>query len=90
MYPAGIIGWKVAANLGINISVKLMIGFDEEAKVYIGKGAYLNGIFAEGDTLDELFHNLKSATHDILEMELKGKVVEVTPKYQEINHYAIA
>lgn len=87
MYPAGIFGWKIAAKLGMDISVKYLIGFDDEAKVYIGKSVYLKGVFAEGRTHDELFKNIKAATHDILEFELKGQFVEVTPEYRETNNY---
>lgn len=89
-YPAGIIGWRLAAMAGLPISVKFLIGYDDEAKVYIGHAATLKGVFAEGNTLEELIHNLKSAAHDILEIELKGKVVEAMSKYQELDNFAIA
>lgn len=87
-YPAGIVGWKAVAKLGFPISTKFLIGFDDEAKVYFGKGAHLKGVFAEGETLEELFTNIKSAAHDILEIELDGKIVEINPEYKEVSSYA--
>jgi predicted RNase H-like HicB family nuclease len=90
MYPAGIFGWKVAAKLGMPILVKFYIGYDEEAKVHIGRTAHLKGIFAEGNTLEELFDNIKAAAFDVIDYELHGKEVEVTPAYEETNHHCMA
>ena len=90
MYPAGVIGWKVAARLGLPIVVKFQIGFDEEAKVHLGRSVNLKGVHAEGETLEELFENIKAATSDILEIEMNGKEVAVTNEYQEVNNCAFA
>lgn len=90
MYPAGVIGWKVAARLGLPIVVKYQIGFDKEANVHIGHSVNLKGIFVEGETLDELFNNIRLATEDILEIEMKGKEVAVTKEYKEMNNCAFA
>lgn len=90
MYPAGVIGWKFAARLGLPIVVKFQIGFDEEANVHIGRSMNLKGVYAEGETLEELFDNIKSATSDILEIEMNGKEVAVTNEYQEVNNCALA
>lgn len=90
MYPAGVFGWKVAARLGLPIVVKYQIGFDKEANVHIGRSVNLKGVHAEGETLEELFNNIKCATEDILEIEMHGKEVAVTKEYQELNNCAFA
>jgi predicted RNase H-like HicB family nuclease len=90
MYPAGLFGWKLVAKFRCPISVKYVYGFDEEAKVYVGKAVSLKGIHAEGETLEELFSNFKSATCDILDIELNGKFGEVVREYQESNNLSFA
>ena len=90
MYPAGVIGWKLAARMGLPIVVKYKIGFDEEAHVHIARSVNLKGIFAEGETLEELFSNIQSATSDILDIELSGKEVIVTKEYQESPYHCMA
>ena len=90
MYPAGVFGWKVAARLGLPIVVKYQISFDKEANVHIGHSVNLKGIFAEGETIDELFENIKLATEDMLDIEMHGKEVAITKEYQELNNCALA
>jgi hypothetical protein len=90
MYPAGVIGWKLAARIGLPIVVKFQIGYDPEAKVHIGRSVSLKGIHAEGETLEELFENIKAATSDILDIEMNGKQVAVTNEYQEVRNCALA
>ena len=87
-YPVGMIGWKLAANLGIDLKVKCYIGFDKEANVFIGKVSELN-VFSEGETFAELVHNMKAAINDMLEYEL-GKPTSNKPSYEDMENFAIA
>jgi predicted RNase H-like HicB family nuclease len=85
MYPAGWLGWKTLARMGVPILVTFAIARDIETNLYIGKSNNIKGAFAEGETLDELVKNLKLALDDILELELHDGRVSVTARYEESN-----
>ena len=90
VYPAGFWGWKIAARLGVPISIVYSFGYDKEAKVFYGHSVNLKGVLAEGKTRKALFNNIHAATQDILELELNGKSINFKPEFKEINAYAFA
>lgn len=65
-YPAGWPFWRTAAALGASISVRVWVVHDQEAGVYAVTSSNLKGLFAEGETLDELHTNLTDAAADLL------------------------
>jgi len=69
-YQAGWPFWRTAARMGIPLSVRVLVVHDEEAGVYAVTSSSLKGLFAEGETLDELHTNLKDAAVDLIASHL--------------------
>ena len=69
-YKVGFIGWKIAARLGVPLSVTVRIGRDEEAGVWLAQGVHLTNLIVEADTLDNLFKEIHHCAIDLIEIEL--------------------
>lgn len=70
MYRIGFIGWKLAARLGVPLSMRVNIHYDPEVSVYWTTSPDLGGLIVEAKTLDELFSEVKMAAPDLIELEL--------------------
>lgn len=67
----GIPGWRIAANLGIPIKIKIDVQKDEEVGVYFATSDDI-GLAVESGTLDELMKEIHSALPVLLELEHVG------------------
>lgn len=67
MYRIGLPGWKVAARLGVRLSLRVDVYRDEETHTYWAKSDDLQGLVASGDTIDELVHGVADCVTMLLE-----------------------
>jgi predicted RNase H-like HicB family nuclease len=69
-YNAGWPAWRFLAKMGVPIRVKVMVFYDDEAKVYVATNSNLRGLVAEAETFDGLVKNINAAARDLLESYL--------------------
>lgn len=65
-YQAGWPFWRAVARMGVPLSIHVTVTHDQDAGVYAVTSSNLKGLFAEGQTLDELHSNLTDAAADLL------------------------
>ncbi len=82
MYRVGFPGWKVVARHGFPVKVLVEIARDDEAGVFLASSPDLRGLHVEGETLDELHREVRSALSALLQLELDGRVTEVIPQLE--------
>lgn len=70
MYRVGFPGWKLAARVGVKLSIRVNVHFDPEVKGYWTSSPDLDGLFVTGDTLDELWKEAHIAVPELLEFAL--------------------
>lgn len=70
MYRIGFPGWKIAARLGVPLSLRVRIHFDPEVSSYWTSSPDLGSLIVTGQSLDELFKEVHLATPDLIELEL--------------------
>jgi Domain of unknown function (DUF1902) len=54
MYRVGLPGWKISAECGIQMRLRVNIIQDLEANVYVARSPDLDGLIVEAPTLDHL------------------------------------
>lgn len=79
MYRIGFPGWKLAAQMGVPLSLCVDVHFDHEAMVYWAASPDLDGLVVEGATLDELRTEVRAAAEMLLELAVSGKHAKATP-----------
>lgn len=82
MYRVGMPGWKLAAELGVPVRLRVYIKQDLEANVYVAESPDLNGLIVEGHTLDEIKGEALAAAAILLELELRTKQDQLAVKVQ--------
>lgn len=70
MYRIGFPGWKLAARIGVPLTVRVHIHHDPQASSYWTTSPDLGGLIVTGDTLEELFREVQLAAPDLIELEL--------------------
>lgn len=70
MYRVGFPGWKIAARLGIPMSLRVDIHHDDEVNIYWTTSPDLGSLIVEGKTLDDLWKEVQLAAPDLIELEL--------------------
>ena len=81
MYRVGLAFWKLAARLGIPLSLRIQVMHDDEADVYIATSTDLAGLVAEAPSLDELMFSVRDCAEMLIEhtldrsLKLTAKVV---------------
>ena len=63
----GIPGWRIAANFGVPIKVKVIVCKDNEAGVYFATSDDI-GLALEAESLDALVKEIESAVPVLLEL----------------------
>lgn len=76
MYRIGFPGWKLAARLGVPLSMRVHIHHDADAGSYWTTSPDLGGLIVSGADLDELFSEVHLAAPDLIELEL-GRPAQV-------------
>ena len=69
-YRVGLPGWKLAARMGVPVSIRVHIHFDPEVASYWTTSPDLGGLIVTGKSLDELYGEVKLAAPDLIELEL--------------------
>lgn len=81
MYRVGLAFWKLAARLGVPLSLRIQIMHDDEADVYIATSTDLAGLVAEAPSLVELMFSVRDCAEMLIEhtlhrsLKLTAKVV---------------
>jgi predicted RNase H-like HicB family nuclease len=70
MYRIGLPGWKLAARIGMPLTLRVYIHHDPKAASYWTTSPDLGGLIVTGNTLDELFREVQLAAPDLIELEL--------------------
>ena len=65
-WPLGAPGWRIWAKLGLPLTIKVEIARDDEAQVFVASSKNLHGLHVEGETLDEVSKEVRSAILDLL------------------------
>lgn len=73
-YRVGLLGWKLAARVGIPLSIRVYAMKDDEAGVYVGSSPDLRGLTVEARTLEELHVEVTGAASKLLELEFRKPV----------------
>src|SRR5437879_2403229 len=76
MYRVGYPGWKVFARHGFPVKVVVQIARDDEAGVFLASSPDLRGPHVEGETLDELHREVRSALSALMQLQLDNHVSE--------------
>lgn len=78
MYRVGFIGWKLAARLGVPLSVRVDVHFDDESKSYWADSPDLDGLVVSGQDLDELHSEVVSAAGELLSLAVQSPRTRAT------------
>lgn len=78
-YRVGVPGWKVAARMGVPLSLRVEVWFDPEVQSYWSRSPDLNGLILTGKTLDELWTEVRGGIDELLEVELGDKPAPAYP-----------
>lgn len=70
MYRVGLPFWKLAARLGLPLSIRIQVMHDHDSSVYIATSTDLPGLVAEASDLEELM----LAVHDCADMLIEHAV----------------
>ncbi len=76
MYRVGFPGWKLAAKLGVPVSLRVYIKQDLEANVYVAQSPDLQGLVIEGHTLEEVKAEALVCSKILLEQTLQKAAPE--------------
>lgn len=71
MYRVGFPFWKVVARLGVPMLIRINVLHDVEAGVYVATSPDLDGLVAEGKTVEELMRAVYDCTDMLMEDELR-------------------
>jgi predicted RNase H-like HicB family nuclease len=82
MFRVGFPGWKLAARLGVPLSLRIHVHYDDEAKSYWANSPDLDGLVSAGSTLDELRDEVRGAVELLLEMTLDGHAPPARPDFR--------
>ena len=82
MYRVGFPGWKVVARHGFPVKVLVEIARDDEAGVFLAFSPDLRGLHVEGETLDELHREIRSALSALMQLQIDGHVSEIIPQLE--------
>jgi len=82
MYRVGYPGWKVLARYGFAVKVRVEIARDDEAGVFLASSPDLRGLHVEGETLDELHREIRSALLALVELQVDGRAPEIIPQLE--------
>lgn len=88
LYRIGFPGWRLAARLGITLTLKVELEYDAEANVFIATSPDLKGLIVEAETFEELLQEIKFCANDLLEVAFQRNI-EVKPNIQ-VSEEAIA
>lgn len=70
MYRIGYPFWKLAARVGIPISIPVIVEHDEEANVYIATSHNMRGLVVEASSMDELLVEVNDVVSMLMEEEI--------------------
>jgi predicted RNase H-like HicB family nuclease len=87
MYRIGFPGWKIAARLGLPLSMRVHIHFDAEVASYWTTSPDLGGLIVTGQTLDELFKEVQLASPDLIALELGKPAPRTKTTFTPIDHF---
>ncbi len=82
MYRVGLPFWKVIANLGFPISIRIDVMHDPEVDVFIAGSPDLQGLIAEANTLDDLKVEVQYCIDELLSLQLNPIHGAATARYQ--------
>ena len=74
MYRIGLPMWKLAANIGIPLKLRVYVFHDKEANVYVATSRDLPGLVAEAATVDQLIEEVNSSAEELLHAALHAPV----------------
>ena len=80
-------GWKFAALLGWDITIKIDVFFDEESKFYYATSDSI-GLGVEGNSLDELMKEVRAAVPVLLAQDFPLRRIQ--PRTETILHANLA
>lgn len=72
MYKVGSPLWKIAARLGVSVSLRIDVRHDDEAGVFIATSPDLKGLVVEASTVDDLIHETNGAVEMLMEEYVHG------------------
>ncbi len=70
MYRVGFPFWKVAAQLGAPMLIRVDVMQDKEAGVFVATSPDLHGMVAEAKSVEELFRAVNDCTDMLMQDEL--------------------
>jgi len=72
----------LVAKSGRAIEFRVDVHHDREAGVYIATSPDLRGLVVEADSMDQLMEEVRGAVEMLLDFQLSGRHVPVTPEYR--------
>lgn len=82
MYRVGLPFWKVIANLGFPISIRIYVMRDRDAGVFIAQSPDLRGLVVEAHTLESLKLEVQLCIDELLSLQLKPVHGAAIAQYQ--------
>lgn len=82
MYRVGLPFWKVIANLGFRISIRIYVMHDSDANVFIAESPDLHGLVAEANSLESLKAEVQICIDELLSLQLKPVHGAAIAQYQ--------
>lgn len=82
MYRVGLPFWKVIANLGFPISIRIYVMHDTEANVFIAESPDLQGLVAEASSIESLKVEVQYLIDELLMLQLKPVHGAAIAQYQ--------
>lgn len=71
-YRVGLPLWRLAARVGVPMTIKVLVHSDKESGTYWAEGVGLRGLVVTGKDLDELHEECTNAIEELMRLELKG------------------
>lgn len=79
MYKVGYPFWKLAARMGVTITIPVFVERDDDAGVYIATSSHMRGLVVEAPSLDILMEELNDAVSMLMDQEIHDNHASAAP-----------
>ena len=84
VYRVGLPLWRLFANLGCTVSVRVNFVWDPEAMVFVAVSPDLRGLVAEAPDVNTLRAEVQSSIDELLQLQLKKPNTRAIPIYRDL------
>ena len=84
VYRVGLPLWRLFANLGFAVKLRVNVAWDPEAMVFVADSPDLHGLVAEAHDVDTLRTEVQSSIDELLQLQLKKSNTKSITIYRDM------